>query len=160
LNTVVADVCELYEPVAEERGLELTQTPAPEIMVEGERQLLAQAIANVVDNAIKYAPPEMGATHKDGDKPKITVNLEAREDWAEISVSDTGPGIPPADRERALKRFVRLEASRSRPGSGLGLSLVAAVARLHGGHVALADNLPGLKVILTLKRLARSGQNA
>ncbi len=160
LNTVVTDVCELYEPVAEERGMELVQVQAPEIMVEGERQLLAQAIANVVDNAIKYAAPGSEVTVADDDKPKITVKLEARENWTEISVSDTGPGIPSADRERALKRFVRLEASRSRPGSGLGLSLVAAVMHLHGGHVALADNHPGLKVILMLKRLAGSGRNA
>ncbi|MEJ2228460.1 MAG: ATP-binding protein [Alphaproteobacteria bacterium] len=160
LSAMVTDVCELYEPVAEERGLELRQSHASEIMVAGEQQLLAQAIANVVDNAIKYASPDFGgdAMHADnartnGAGPHITVSLETRGGQAEISVADTGPGIPAADRERALKRFVRLEASRSRPGSGLGLSLVAAVMRLHGGDVTLADNQPGLKVILKLPTL-------
>ncbi|MEJ2119020.1 MAG: HAMP domain-containing protein, partial [Alphaproteobacteria bacterium] len=114
LSAMVTDVCELYEPVAEERGLELRQSHASEIMVAGEQQLLAQAIANVVDNAIKYASPDVGgdAMHADnartnGAGPHITVSLETRGGQAEISVADTGPGIPAADRERALKRFGR-----------------------------------------------------
>jgi signal transduction histidine kinase len=147
LNAVVSGVCELYEPVAEESGMTLVQCEAPDIEIEGERQLVAQAVANLVDNAIKY-----GGGGAEGTKPDITVSLQTNGAYVEIIVADRGPGIPAVDRDRALKRFVRLEASRSRPGSGLGLSLAAAVARLHGGRIALASNEPGLKVILSLKR--------
>jgi signal transduction histidine kinase len=147
LNAVVSGVCELYEPVAEESGMTLVQSEAPDIEIEGERQLVAQAVANLVDNAIKY-----GGRGRGDAKPDITVSLEPIGAYVDIVVADRGPGIPAADRDRAVKRFVRLEASRSRPGSGLGLSLAAAVARLHGGRIALASNEPGLKVILSLKR--------
>lgn len=145
LNTVIDGVCELYEPVAEESGMVLRQIPAPETQIAGERQLVAQAIANVVDNAIKY-----GAVG--GAQPEITVAMVPNGQFVDVVVADRGPGVPEAERERVLRRFVRLEASRSRPGSGLGLSLVAAVARLHGGNITLADNAPGLKVVLTFRR--------
>jgi signal transduction histidine kinase len=143
LNALLDGICELYEPVAEESGMTLRQTPMPEtaIEVEGERQLVAQAITNIIDNAIKYAA---------GSSTDIIVGLVPNGAHVDIVIADHGPGIPKEDRERALKRFVRLEASRSRPGSGLGLSLVAAVARLHGGQVTLGDNQPGLKVVLRL----------
>lgn len=157
LNEVVADVCELYEPVAEESGLALTYTPAPETFIEGERQLIAQALANVIDNAIKYGAPLAPCGGDDGSggaKPEIAVRLIPNGQWAEVIIADHGPGIPAADRERVLQRFVRLEASRSRPGSGLGLSLAAAVARLHGGRLTLGDNAPGLAVTLSLRREA------
>jgi hypothetical protein len=148
LRTVISDVFELYEPVAEERGLALTLKADGQTIVEGRRELIAQAVANLLDNAIKYGAPG-GNPGKAGDGA-IDLSLEQTDGRAEIVVADHGPGIPPPDRERALKRFVRLEASRSLPGSGLGLSLVAAVARLHGGSLTLADNQPGLKAVLAL----------
>jgi signal transduction histidine kinase len=111
--------------------------------------LLGQAIANLIDNAIKYGAPDR-VDGGNGSEPVVSVTTEARGHMADIVVSDRGPGVPSSDRERVLGRFVRLEASRSEPGSGLGLSLVSAVARLHGGVVRLEDNRPGLKVVLSL----------
>ena len=145
VSALLRDVAELYEPVAEERGLELrTEAEAP-VYIHADRQLIGQAIANLIDNAIKYGT-EAGASSK----PEVMVSARANGKTAEIVVTDRGPGVPDADRERVLDRFVRLEASRSEPGSGLGLSLVAAVARLHGGSLRLEDNEPGLRVILAL----------
>jgi signal transduction histidine kinase len=148
LSALVADVAELYEPVAEERGITLkAEAPGP-INVRGDRQLLGQAIANLIDNALKYGAP--GAQGGNGYEPEVEIRAEAHGGDAEIVVSDRGPGVPEAERRRVLGRFVRLEASRSEPGSGLGLSLVAAVARLHGGALRLEDNEPGLRVVLSL----------
>ena len=148
VSALLRDVAELYEPVAEERGLELkTEVEAP-IFIRADRQLIGQAIANLIDNAIKYGT---AATEKGkAASPEITVSARAEGATAEIVVTDRGPGVPLSERERVLDRFVRLEASRSEPGSGLGLSLVAAVARLHGGKLKLEDNAPGLRVILAL----------
>jgi signal transduction histidine kinase len=145
---LVRDVAELYEPVAEERGLVLRADAAEPVFVHADRQLLGQAIANLIDNAIKYGAPER--SQGNGAEPEVCVTTEARGPMADIVVTDRGPGVPSSDRERVLGRFVRLEASRSEPGSGLGLSLVSAVARLHGGAVRLEDNRPGLKVVLSL----------
>jgi signal transduction histidine kinase len=106
-------------------------------------------VANLVDNAIKYST----AAGRSGDKAAqlaVRIGLDRAGENVEITVADSGPGIAPQDRQRALQRFVRLEKSRSQPGSGLGLSLVAAVARLHGGSIRLEDNAPGLKAILVL----------
>ena len=153
LGTVITDVFELYEPVAEERGLSLTLTTAGRTMVEGKRELIAQAVANLLDNAIKYGAPARPAANSCDEN--IVLSLVPRGELAEIIVADRGPGIPAQDRERAFKRFVRLEASRSKPGSGLGLSLVSAVARLHGGSLILSDNQPGLKAVLTLPRASQ-----
>ncbi len=147
LCAAVADVAELYEPLAEEHGLRIVTRCNGELPIEGERQLIAQAVANLLDNAIKYAAPS----------PDVEIAVTARDGAAEIAVADHGPGVPPGDRDRVLKRFVRLEASRSRPGSGLGLSLVAAAARLHGGSVRLEDNNPGLRVVLSLRREQKAG---
>ncbi len=148
LGALVRDVAELYEPVAEERGIALyADAPAP-VYTSADRQLLGQAIANLLDNAIKYGTPEPASGN--GEEPEIRVSAEKQGAMAEITVTDRGPGVPDQERERVLGRFVRLEASRSEPGSGLGLSLVAAVARLYGGTVRLEDNRPGLKVILSL----------
>jgi signal transduction histidine kinase len=148
VSTLLRDVAELYEPVAEERGIELkAETDAP-IFVRAERQLLGQAIANLIDNALKYGAPERSSGN--GSKPELEVSAQTKGSTAEIVVTDRGPGVPVLDRERVLGRFVRLEASRSEPGSGLGLSLVAAVARLHGGTLRLEDNEPGLRVVLAL----------
>ena len=144
LGPAVRDIAELYEPVAEEAGLALTCEADDGIIVRANRQLVGQAIANLVDNAIKYGRATKSCSGA------IAVTAAAVGSTARIVVADRGPGIPAADRERVLKRFVRLEASRSAPGTGLGLSLVAAVARLSGGTIALEDNAPGLKVVLTL----------
>ena len=147
LAEVVGDVAELYEPVAEDRGLTLTLATTPPIPIRANRQLISQAIANLVDNAIKYA-----STAAPGDRRQLLIEIATRveNNTAILIVADHGPGIPAADRARALKRFVRLEASRTRPGTGLGLSLVAAVAQLLHGSVQLEDNNPGLRVVLTL----------
>lgn len=146
VGAIVADVAELYEPVAEEAGLQLAAEVAPGVVITANRELVSQAVANLVDNAIKYSADETAA---DG---FVSVALVERPEAVEILVSDRGPGVAPEDRQRALQRFVRLEKSRSAPGSGLGLSLVAAVARLHGGSIRLEDNAPGLRAVLTLPK--------
>ncbi len=145
-GAVVRDVAELYEPVAEEKGVELTVDAPEPVALKANRELLGQAVANLVDNALKYALP---AEHE---SRRLTIVLSAKRDGENVvlAVADNGPGIPPADRQRVLQRFVRLEESRSQPGSGLGLSLVAAVARLHHGDIELGDANPGLVVTLRL----------
>jgi signal transduction histidine kinase len=144
LGDAVASVAELYEPVAEERGFALRVASEPGLVVEGRRELIAQALANLVDNALKYGAAPPGSVSE--------VRVEARREGANvvIEVADRGTGVAEEDRERVFDRFVRLETARSRPGSGLGLSLVAAVARLHGGAVRLDDNAPGLTVRVSL----------
>jgi signal transduction histidine kinase len=145
-GAVVRDVAELYEPVAEEKGVELTVDAPEPVTLKANRELLGQALANLVDNALKYADP---AEHE---SRRLTIALSAKRDGDNVvlAVADNGPGIPAADRQRVLQRFVRLEESRSQPGSGLGLSLVAAVARLHHGDIELGDANPGLVVTLRL----------
>ncbi|MEZ5827778.1 MAG: ATP-binding protein [Hyphomicrobiales bacterium] len=148
LAALVQDVAELYEPVAEERGITLTASGTSPLIIHADRQLLGQAIANLIDNALKYGAP--AAQGGNGYAPEVEIRAAARKGVADIVVTDRGPGVPASERERVLNRFVRLEASRSEPGSGLGLSLVAAVARLHGGTLRLEDNEPGLRVVLAL----------
>ena len=149
--SIVADVAELYEPVAEEAGMTLATSVAKGLRMVVNRELVSQAVANLVDNAIKYSADERRPRPIDGGaRPTIALAMTRVGDAIEISIADQGPGVAPEDRERALQRFVRLEKSRSRPGSGLGLSLVAAVARLHGGSIRLEDNAPGLRAVLTL----------
>jgi signal transduction histidine kinase len=143
---IIGDVAELYEPAAEEVGLTLAVSAPSGLSMVANRELISLAVANLVDNAIKYSVGGTAAGHC----ASVDVSLRSVGDRVEIAVADRGPGVPPEDRKRALQRFVRLEKSRSRPGSGLGLSLVAAVARLHGGSVRLQDNAPGLLVVLTL----------
>jgi len=141
-------VAELYEPIAEEEGVSLKVETQDKLTVRGNRELIAQTIANLVDNALKYAAPKEGGIADV--KPDVVVSARRAGDSIVLIVADRGPGIAPADRARVLGRFVRLEGSRSRPGSGLGLSLAAAVARMHGGSVELEDNDPGLRVRVTL----------
>ncbi len=143
LGALVQDVTELYTPAAEEAGYALAVETSDGMQVRANRQLIGQAIANLIDNAIKYSR---------GQSAGGAISVRAARDGAgvAISVGDRGPGIPAADRQRVLRRFVRLEESRTQPGTGLGLSLVAAVARLHHGEVRLEDNEPGLRVILVL----------
>ena len=142
-------VAELYEPIAEEEGVELTVRAEDGLNVRGNRELIGQAIANLVDNALKYGAPQKGVGDAEA-KPDVAITARRAGRSVVLTVADRGPGIAPADRARVLDRFVRLEGSRSRPGSGLGLSLAAAVARMHGGTVDLEDNQPGLRVRLTL----------
>ena len=148
---IAHDVGELYEPLAEEKGIALkveADAPAP---VKGNRELVSQALANLVDNAIKYAEPRARG-RANGATPEIVVRALNEGDRILLTVADSGPGIPEADRARVVERFVRLEQSRSQPGSGLGLSLASAVARLHGGELTLEDNQPGLKSVIALPR--------
>lgn len=145
LAEVAADVVELYEPLAEEKKVSLTFLPSVPVVIEGNRSLIAQALANLVDNAIKYTP--------DGGQVRIRAALSS--DGVEVSVADSGPGIPAHDRPRVTERFVRLEASRNSPGTGLGLSLVAAVAHFHNAQLLLEDNAPtGLKAVLRFPKTA------
>ena len=148
LSRLVRDVADLYEPVAELAGLKLTVETGEGQLMHGNRQLISQATANLIDNATKYS----AANRRNVEDSGIRVVVQSVGDRYEISVADRGPGIAEADRERVLKRFVRLETSRTAPGTGLGLSLVAAVARLHGGAVRLEDNAPGLRVVLALPK--------
>jgi signal transduction histidine kinase len=148
LGEAAEAVAELYEPLAEEQGLALTVDVDGPLYVRGNRELIGQTMANLVDNALKYgALSDRGVA---GVKPEIVVAARRKGDWVELTVADRGSGIASEDRERVLGRFVRLEGSRSRPGSGLGLSLAAAVARMHGGRVQLEDNEPGLRVRVIL----------
>lgn len=157
---VARGIQELYEPLAEDGGmvLRVKTSPAP---VHGNRELISQALANLVENAIKYGKPIPAAQPLGADAVAAAASneivIEARRDGASVllSVTDHGPGIPEADRSRAVERFVRLEASRTRPGSGLGLSLASAVATLHGGELRLGDAHPGLAATLALP--ARAG---
>ena len=151
--SVARDVGELYEPVAEERGIVLAISAEPGLYLHGSRELAGQAVANLVDNALKYGSPEAaGLGPEPAQTPKGTVELSARRRGGNVEfvVADRGPGIAETDRVRVLDRFVRLENARSRPGSGLGLSLAAAVARLHNGSLRIEDNEPGLRVVIRL----------
>jgi signal transduction histidine kinase len=141
-SEIVRDVVELYEPVADETGVELVVDAGEPILMTASRELLGQALANLIDNAMKHAEGTPGL--------RIAVSTAREGEMVVLRVADNGPGIPAEDRERALQRFVRLEKSRSKPGSGLGLSLVAAVARLHDGTIELGDGSPGLVVTLRL----------
>ena len=143
-------VGELYDPLADEKGLTLKVEAETALTVRGNRELVTQALANLVDNAIKYAGPERASAN--GAPAEVVVQASADGDRIRLSVSDHGPGIPAPDRVHVVERFVRLEESRSEPGSGLGLSLASAVAHLHGGALALEDNHPGLKATLLLPR--------
>jgi signal transduction histidine kinase len=138
LSELLSTVVEVYEPAAAERGQTLDFRIAPELAVRGDRELLTQLVANLVQNAIAHTPPGT----------RITVAGAVVDGAVEATVADTGPGIPAEERGKVLRRFYRLEASRGTPGSGLGLSLAAAIAALHGATLTLADNAPGLRVVL------------
>jgi signal transduction histidine kinase len=146
LERIVRDVCELYQAAADERQIELHCTVRAAVEVFGDRELLAQALTNLLDNAVKYTPTG----------GRIVVTLERTEDIARIRVADSGPGVPAADRDRVLQRFARLDQARSQPGNGLGLALVNAVTTQHHGRLSLADNAPGLAVTIEIPALVRS----
>ena len=142
VDNVVSDIIEMYEPVAEEQGVKIKSNIENGLTITGSRELLGQAIVNLMDNALKYGLNEQ-SNH-------IDVTAKRNKDTIEISVCDHGVGVSAIDRERVVGRFVRLENSRSRPGSGLGLAMAAAIARLHHGVLRLNDNSPGLCVSLTI----------
>jgi signal transduction histidine kinase len=150
---VANGIHELYEPLAEDGGMTLRvkTSPAP---LHGNRELISQALANLVENAIKYGKPVPAAQPLSAGAVSLgsEILIEARRDGEQVflSVTDHGPGIPEADRKHAVERFVRLEASRTQPGSGLGLSLASAVATLHGGDLRLGDAHPGLSATLAI----------
>jgi signal transduction histidine kinase len=152
---IARDVGELYEPLAEQKGLALKVEASEAAPVRGNRELVSQALANLIDNAIKYAGPE--ASKLNGAPAEIVVKVGAEGERIVLTVADRGPGIADADRGRVVERFVRLEQSRSQPGSGLGLSLASAVARLHGGELKLEDNQPGLRSVIALPRAGPAG---
>jgi signal transduction histidine kinase len=138
LSELASDMAELYEPAARERQLTLTVQADARCEVQGNRQLLAQAVANLVENALKYVPA--------GGHIELKALHAGRE--AQLVVADDGPGIPEGERTHVLQPFVRLPAAAAASGTGLGLSLVAAIARLHRAQLALEDNQPGLRVVL------------
>jgi len=137
---LLSDLAELYEAAAEETGQTLAARIPPHARIYGDRDMIQQAVANLLDNAVKFSPPQ----------GVIRLAAHATPGAVEIVVADDGPGIPAEDRERAVQRFFRAEAARSTPGSGLGLALVQAVAMLHGGTLRLEDNAPGLRAVLVL----------
>ena len=145
LGDIARAAVELYEPVAEEQGFALRLEAAPGTTIRGDRHLLSQAVANLLDNAVKY-----------GGGSDVAIQVRRCADRAVIEVGDHGPGIPPGQREEVFDRFVRLERSRSTPGNGLGLSLVRAVARRHEAAVTLDDNDPGLRVRIDFPACAQA----
>ncbi|WP_300164531.1 HAMP domain-containing sensor histidine kinase [Solidesulfovibrio sp.] len=145
LASLAADAAELYDPLAEEKGLALHLSLAPGVTVAGNRHLLSQALANLLDNAVKYTPS--GGS--------VSLMVSSAPGGPELTVADTGPGVPAEHRELVLERFARLESSRNTPGSGLGLSLVAAVAGLHRATLTLSDNAPGLRVTVAFPRAGK-----
>ena len=146
LSTLVEEMSESYEPALRDSGRQLRWTVTPGVTITGDRQLLAQAIVNLIENAATHTPP--GTV--------VEVVLDHAPDGIRLSVRDDGPGIAMADRERVLQRFTRLDASRATPGHGLGLSLVTAIAGMHAMDLLLEDAAPGLRVVLHLPLQAAS----
>jgi len=140
LSEAVRDVVDLYRPVAEEKSQQLTTEIAEDVIINGDRHLITQTVANILDNAIKYTPQ---AGH-------IMVTLAIADSQIELKVADDGPGIPQEFHHKVTEKFFRLERSRSSPGNGLGLSLVSAAVKLHRGDLSFADNAPGLMVTVRL----------
>ena len=142
LSAVLEAVLEVYASAAEEKNQFLVQRIPARIIVVGDRALLTQMLANLVENAVRHSPP--------GARIELALSIADRTNAAQVTVSDDGPGIPENERTKVFRRFYRLDASRSTPGNGLGLALVAAVADLHGAAIELCDNVPrGLRVVLT-----------
>jgi signal transduction histidine kinase len=144
LRAILSDIADVYTNVAEDAGDVFdyaTSDDAP-VKVQGDRELVTQALANLIENAIRHCPP---GSH-------IDCSIDTREGGIAVIVADDGPGIPADEREKVRERFYRLEKSRTTPGSGLGLSLVNAIAELHGGRLMLEDNRPGLRATLLFSR--------
>ncbi|TPG21693.1 sensor histidine kinase [Sphingomonas koreensis] len=144
LTDLTADLCDSFAPAVADGGSTLTCEAAPGLALNGDRELIAQALINLLENAQHHTPP---GTH-------ISVAATAEAGAVRLSVADDGPGVAPDDRERITRRFTRLDSSRGTPGHGLGLNLVVAVAHVHDGTVTIDDNYPGLRVTMILPRLA------
>lgn len=142
LTRVVAGACDLYRVAAEEKGISLNFSPTGKTSMYGDRDLLAQAVANLLDNSVKYTP----------DGGKIEIEINEKNDSVDLVVSDNGSGVPTADHSRIQQRFVRLDAARTEPGNGLGLSLVKAVTDQHKGRLIMENLEPGLKVTMVFPR--------
>jgi signal transduction histidine kinase len=140
LSGMVTDACDLFEAVFEERDIAFTHAVPESLRIEGNPALLAQAVANLLDNAGKFTPPG----------GRVDLALARADGMVHVEVRDSGPGIPEDRREEVLRRFTRLDSARDTPGHGLGLALVHAVAKLHGGRLELGDNAPGLAARLVL----------
>ena len=149
LGSLARDMAELYAPLAEERGMSFNADQLAEGVIMGNRQLLAHAIANLLDNAIKYTPAQ----------GHIALSVTESEGEVRVIVADNGPGIPAGDRERVLQRFVRLNSAQAEPGSGLGLSLVAAVCRFHHAKLQIDDAQPGLRISMAFVRVYGDTKN-
>jgi signal transduction histidine kinase len=141
LSVLLDGLVEAYQPVADEKGQDLKARILPGLWVDGDRELLTQMFANLIDNAIGHSPA--GA--------RLTVEAASSLQEVLVIVGDTGPGIPAPYRQKVLQRFYRLETSRTSPGSGLGLSLVNAIATLHDATLDLQDNEPGLRCVLQFR---------
>ena len=139
---LAASLADIYAPLLEHKGVELATSLAGGAYIRGHRELLTQAIVNLLENAARFAPSGS----------RLSVSVENSPGNVELRIADAGPGIPAEERQRVLERFVRLDGARSGDGSGLGLSLVAAVAKLHGAQLSLDDNEPGLRVVLRFER--------
>jgi signal transduction histidine kinase len=143
LGELLRDICEIYLPVAEELGVPLEIEGPRAISYVGNRQLIGRAIANLIDNALKYA----------AESGEIRVGAKDQGEWIRLWVADRGPGIPAELRDHAVDKYGRLEEARTTEGSGLGLAMARAVARLHCGEIELADNQPGLRAVISLRRI-------
>jgi signal transduction histidine kinase len=150
LADIAREVAELYDAAAEEKGTRLAVVGDADAPVHGDRDLLFDAVANLVDNAIKHGR----------DAGRVSVDVRRAEEGASVVVADDGPGIPAEESQHVFKRFYRLERSRRMPGNGLGLSLVAAVARLHGARIEMVENAPGLTVRLQFSPPAEAARDA
>lgn len=144
LSDLARDLCESITPAVSDGERTLSWVIEPGILVRGDRELIAQAVINLLDNAQRHTPTD---SH-------IVLALSLQADEVRLSVSDDGPGIAVQDRDRVVRRFARLETSRTTPGHGLGLNLVAAIANAHGGKMSLEDNAPGLRIVLTFEGLS------
>jgi len=152
LSAVAEDLIDLYAPLAEQSGVRL-EARLDAVTAQADRELLSRALANLIDNALKYGGDAVMITTA-SKEPEVGM-AAAHQGWAEITVQDNGPGIALADRARAVERFVRLDGARTRPGGGLGLAMVAAVARLHGGTFELSDPLSGSHGLVATLRIPR-----
>lgn len=161
LQQVIEEVAELYDPVVDDANMSLVIRAEESLSIQADRQLISQAIANLVDNAIKYSADDdldvignlekadAGRAPQRHERKTIGLSLERFGETVKVIVADRGAGISPENRARVFDRFVRLEDSRSRPGSGLGLSMVAAIVKAYNGAITLKDNNPGLKIVLS-----------
>jgi signal transduction histidine kinase len=149
LTEIVGDTCDLYQAAADEKEIMLHLVCDAAVPMFGDRELLAQATANLLDNAVKYTPA--------GGRIDVAVRYDG--ETARVVVSDNGPGVPSGEMSRIQQRFVRLDAARSAPGNGLGLSLVQAVVDQHQGRLLIDDNKPGLRLTIELPRSARATAN-